>query len=180
MYVYRIVIDSINGVSSTRETSIAALSFKEGVVTQLQIVEDDTLMILYADDDAAYLLNLPFQPASILEASDQTDPLAVPLNYVDNNPHPTTEKPSIQPTLVDIESLLEGTDIVIHTFASSGPKSNPIHFDVNGRQGRRAVCVLYGDAMRYDVLDLDAEMEEEEYDEEEEEEDDDEDEDVDQ
>lgn len=30
---------------------------------------------------------------------------------------------------------------------------------MNGRKGRRAVCVLYGDAVRYDVLDLDDAME---------------------
>lgn len=53
-------------------------------------------------------------------------------------------------------------------FAAHGPKARPIHVDVNGRKGRRAVCVLYGDSMRYEVLDLDAAMEEEEVMEEEE------------
>lgn len=47
-------------------------------------------------------------------------------------------------------------------FATSGPKARPVHFGVNGRKGRRAICVLYGDGMRYDVLDLDAGMESEE------------------
>lgn len=37
-----------------------------------------------------------------------------------------------------------------------------MHVDVNGRKGRRAICVLYGDAMRYEVLDLDAAMGEDE------------------
>lgn len=55
-----------------------------------------------------------------------------------------------------------------------------MHVDVNGRKGRRAICVLYGDAMRYEVLDLDAAMgedeeEDEDYQEGDEEEDDDED-----
>lgn len=129
-------------------------------------------MILYADNDAAYLLNFGFQPASILQTSDEADPLPVQLTYVANNPHPTTAKPNVQSTVLDIASLLEETDIVIHIFASSGPKSNPIHFDVNGRQGRRVVCVLYGEGMRYDVLDMDTKMEEEEYEEEEDDEED--------
>lgn len=167
VYIYRIVLDSVNGVSSTRQSSIAALSFKEGVVRQLQFVEDDTLVLLYADSEASYLLNLPFQPASVLDLSEEVEPLAVPLNYIDNNPQPTTVKPAVQPTPLDIASLLGDTDIIIHTFAPSGPKSNPLHIDVNGRQGRRAICVLYGDAMRYEVLDLDAKLEEEEFDEEE-------------
>lgn len=131
-------------------------------------------MLLYAESEASYLLNLPFQPASVLDLADEVEPLAVPLNYIDNNPQPTTAKPTVQPTPLDIASLLRETDIVIHTFAPSGPKSHPVHIDVNGRQGRRAICVLYGDAMRYEVLDLDAELEEEEYDEEEDEEEEDE------
>jgi anaphase-promoting complex subunit 4 len=56
--------------------------------------------------------------------------------------------------------------MVRHAFAVAGPKAKPVHLDVNGRKGRRAVCVLYGDGMRYDVLDLDAAMENEEVDEE--------------
>lgn len=52
--------------------------------------------------------------------------------------------------------------MVKHVFATSGPKANPVRFDVNGRKGRRAICVLYGDAMRYDVLDLDSGIEGEE------------------
>ncbi|KAJ5359271.1 uncharacterized protein N7496_011684 [Penicillium cataractarum] len=177
VYIYRIVLDSVNGVSSTRETSIAALSFKEGVVSQLQFVEDDTLMVLYAYSEATYLLNLPFQPASVLATSEEAGALAVPLTYVENNPHPPTAKPTVQSTPMDIGSLLEETNIVIHIFASSGPKSNPLHIDVNGRQGRRAICVLYGDTMRYEVLDLDAELEEEENEEEDDDEDEDEEED---
>lgn len=172
VYIYRIVLDSVNGVSSTRETSIAALSFKEGVVSQLQFVEDDTLMVLYSDSEAAYLLNLPFQPASVLATSEEAGAIAISLTYVENNPHPTTAKPTVQSTPLEIGSLLEETDIVIHIFASSGPKSNPVHIDVNGRQGRRAICVLYGDTMRYEVLDLDAGLEEEEYEDEEEDEED--------
>lgn len=149
---------------------MTAFSFKEGTVRQLQFVDDDTLMILYADSEAAYLVNLPFQPASYLELSDKVEPPAVPLTYIDNDSHPTTAKGTVQSTTLDISTLLEKTHIVIHAFATSGPKSNPIHIDVNGRQGRRAICVLYGDAIRYEVLDMDAAMEEEVYEEEEQEE----------
>jgi anaphase-promoting complex subunit 4 len=55
--------------------------------------------------------------------------------------------------------------VLKHVFASTGPKAKPVYIDVNGRKGRRAVCALYGDAMRYEVLDLDAAIDEEEVDE---------------
>ena len=48
VYIYRVVLDSVNGVSSTRSTSIAALDLQEGEIRQLQFVEDDTLMILWS------------------------------------------------------------------------------------------------------------------------------------
>ncbi|KAI2791078.1 hypothetical protein POX_c03933 [Penicillium oxalicum] len=168
VYLYRLVLDSVNGVSSTRKSSVAAMSFDTGSVRQVQFVEDDTLMILYASDTTSYLLNLPFQPISTMTASQTDEFLFVPLNYVDNDPQPTATKPIVTPTELNIASLLTETKTVIHTFAPSGPKSSPLRIDVNGRPGRRAVCVLYGDGMHYDVLDLDAAMDEEEYEENEE------------
>lgn len=67
------------------------------------------------------------------------------------------------PTIVDLLSPnAERTDIIKHVFAPSGPKSKPMAIEVNGREGRRAVCVVYSDGMRYEVLDIDAEVEEEE------------------
>lgn len=83
------------------------------------------------------------------------------LDYTACDPHPSEPKPSAQPTTLDIQSLSEA-GLIKHVFATSGPKARPVHFDVNGRKGRRAICVLYGDAMRYDVLDLDAGLESEE------------------
>lgn len=62
-------------------------------------------------------------------------------------------------------------EVIKHVFPSSGPKSKPVKIDVNGRKDRRAICVVYGDGMRYEVLDMDAEMPEEDEDDEEEEDD---------
>lgn len=49
VYIYRTVLDSINGVSSTRATSVASITLEEGEIRQLQFVEDDTLMVLWTD-----------------------------------------------------------------------------------------------------------------------------------
>jgi anaphase-promoting complex subunit 4 len=48
--------------------------------------------------------------------------------------------------------------LIKHAFSPSGQKARLLRFDVNGRKGRRAICVLYGDGLRYEVLDMDAEM----------------------
>jgi anaphase-promoting complex subunit 4 len=84
------------------------------------------------------------------------------INYVACDSKPSTPKPTIPATILDLSPGSPHASIVVHRFALHGPKARPIHVDVNGRRGRRAVCVLYGDAMRYEVLDLDAAMGEDE------------------
>lgn len=49
VYLYRVVLNSVGGVSSTRSTSLATLDLQNGEVRQLQFVSDDTLMILWRD-----------------------------------------------------------------------------------------------------------------------------------
>lgn len=93
------------------------------------------------------------------------------LDYIPCDNLPNTPKPSVPTIEFDLSSLAE-TGAIKHIFAPSGPKARPVWLDVNGRRGRRAVCVLYGDGIRYDVLDLDVAVEE--WEEEEEEEGDDE------
>lgn len=79
---------------------------------------------------------------------------------------PSSPKPSVLATKLDLSDSSPHAEVLKHVFASTGPKAKPVYVDVNGRKGRRAVCALYGDAMRYEVLDLDAAIDEEEVDEE--------------
>ena len=58
VYIYRTVLDSVNGVSSTRATSIASITLKEGEIRQLQFVQDDTLMVLWTDGSMSIVLDL--------------------------------------------------------------------------------------------------------------------------
>ena len=55
VYIYRIVLDSINGVSSTKSTSIAAIDLLEGEIRQIQFVDDDSLMILWSNSRMCFL-----------------------------------------------------------------------------------------------------------------------------
>lgn len=60
VYIYRTVLDSVNGVSSTRATSIATITLKEGEIRQLQFVQDNTLMVLWTDGGMSIALNWKF------------------------------------------------------------------------------------------------------------------------
>ncbi|CAP79181.1 Pc06g01880 [Penicillium rubens Wisconsin 54-1255] len=181
VYLYRVVLNSVGGVSSTRSTSLATLDLQNGEVRQLQFVSDDTIMILWRDSKgSSHLLHFPFQPAPTQSQSETTDPSPLVLDYVECDSTPSASKPTISATTLDVSPESPYAGVLIHLFAPHGPKARPIHVDVNGRKGRRAICVLYGDAMRYEVLDLDAAMiedeeEDEDYQEGDEEEDDDDD-----
>ncbi|KAJ5551842.1 Anaphase-promoting complex subunit 4 [Penicillium sp. DV-2018c] len=186
VYLYRVILDSVGGVSSTRSTSLVTLNLQDGEVRQLQFVADDTLMILWRDssksftpehaifslwrkvmnltafaEGGSYLLNFPFRPPaqSQVEVLDLS-PLV--LDYVTSDSKPSTPKPSIPTTTLDVSPGSPHWSLVVHRFPLHGPRARPIHVDVNGRRRRRAVCVLYSDSMHYEVLDLDAALEEEE------------------
>ncbi|KAJ5131355.1 Anaphase-promoting complex subunit 4 [Penicillium bovifimosum] len=165
VYLYRVILDSVGGVSSTRSTCMVTLNLQDGEVRQLQFVADDTLMVLWRDSKgSSYLLNFPFQPTA--QSQDEAlDPSPLVLDYVACDSKPSTPKPSIPAMTLDMSPESPHASIIVHRFALHGPKARPIHVDVNGRRGRRAVCVLYGDHMRYEVLDLDAAMGDEEHEE---------------
>ncbi|OJJ45674.1 hypothetical protein ASPZODRAFT_159948 [Penicilliopsis zonata CBS 506.65] len=140
VYIYRVTLDSVNGITSTKTTSVAALTLPRGVIRQAQFVQDETLSLLW-EDGSLYLLNLAFQPSP-----------TCPIQYMDHHGSSFTTVPPT-PTTLDVAEHLQ------HAFAPSGPKARPVRVDINGRKGRRAACVLY--EMRYEVLDIDAEMDDE-------------------
>ncbi|THC97798.1 hypothetical protein EYZ11_002714 [Aspergillus tanneri] len=164
MYLYRLVLDSANGVSSPRSTSIGAVDLQEGDIRQIQFVEDNTLMLLWSDSRGSFsLLHFTFQPVApgkVDAAADSVSPL--PIEFHDYDSGQTSLRP-ITATTLDLASPgSASTELIKHRFAVSGHKGKPARIETNGRRGRRAVCVLYSDAIQYDVLDLDAEMAEEE------------------
>ncbi|RDW90180.1 uncharacterized protein DSM5745_01955 [Aspergillus mulundensis] len=146
LYIYRVVLDLENGVSSTREARVGVVNFHDGIIRQVQFAEGDNLMILWSNNvGVSYILQLPFQPSPQEYPPGAAYQLTI--NYHDVH-HVDAVK---EMTDVDIQS----SQLVKHQFA---PKARPVKIEVNGRQGRRAICVLYAGALRYEVLDLDAEM----------------------
>ncbi|KAL4785877.1 anaphase-promoting complex, cyclosome, subunit 4-domain-containing protein [Aspergillus varians] len=150
LYVYRVVLDSENGVSSTRETQVGAINLQEGVIRQVQFVDDDKVMVLWSNNGgSAYLLQFPFQPV-VQVVGDPETPFSIMYHDIGDG------EPAKETTDVDIPSPNPlFPDLIKHQFA---PRARPVRMDVNGRKGRRAVCVLYAGALRYEILDLDAEV----------------------
>ncbi|KAL2818395.1 anaphase-promoting complex component Cut20/Apc4 [Aspergillus granulosus] len=152
LYIYKVSIKSENGVSSTQEVFVGGIDFKEGVIGQVQFGEDDKMMVLWTNNEGtSFLLHIPFKGHES-PYDDPREPFTIKIHKI-NGDH-------VELTPVDITSADPRiVNLVQHRFLG---KARPVKIDVNGRQGRRAICVLRGEGLRYEVLDMDAEMEDEE------------------
>ncbi|PYH45714.1 putative anaphase-promoting complex component Cut20/Apc4 [Aspergillus saccharolyticus JOP 1030-1] len=169
---YRVVLNSENGVSSTKSISTAVIDFQGGEIRQIQFVEDDTMMMVLwsSPNGSSYLLNLPFQPATAMKVDDEASSL-FSITYREERYDESTSAPLTASMSLEVFApSSQELGIIKHSFIGARGRARPVRIDVNGRRGRRAICVLYGDGMRYEVLDLDAEMGDEEEDEEDEDE----------
>ena len=122
----------------------------------------------------SYLLNFPFQPPSTLSSGTDTKPPSdLQLEYENCSASNNGGGGDSGPTKILPLDILSSPDaphatLVKHSFAAAGAGrgNRPVRVDVNGRRGRRAVCAVYGDGMRYEVFDMDAEVVDEEEEEE--------------
>ena len=120
----------------------------------------------------SYLLNFPFQPPSTLSSGTDTKPPSdLQLEYENCSASNNGGGGDSGPTKILPLDILSSPDaphatLVKHSFAAAGAGrgNRPVRVDVNGRRGRRAVCAVYGDGMRYEVFDMDAEVVDEEED----------------
>ncbi|KAF9887042.1 hypothetical protein FE257_010536 [Aspergillus nanangensis] len=165
LYIYRVISDCENGVSSTKSTSVGTVDLREGEIRQVQFVGDDTIMLLWTNKKTvSYLLNFAIAPAPTRDTGVESDASSpVLIDFYETHSDSRDRRLAMNPTTLDVRSAdSPSASRIKHVFPVSGVRSKPLRVDVNGRQGRRAICVLYGDRMRYEVLDLDAEMENEE------------------
>lgn len=144
-------------MSSTKASLQATVELGSGSIQDLKFVEDGTLMLLWKSKGmflpVFFLLFLLFACFSGL-----TTPL---VSHLVSIPYLPSKHDKVEIDFTAAEpagSLHLALDrLVCHSFApSSSSDREPVHLEVNGRRGRRVVCVLYADGRRYSVLDLDS------------------------
>ncbi|EEP77994.1 conserved hypothetical protein [Uncinocarpus reesii 1704] len=148
-YLERVVLTTVNGVSSTEVVLTAKISFQKGSIMDIKFVEDGTIMLLWSDGNTPalnHLIQIPYKP--------DVDP-SFSLNYVkrDHSDHLALEEQIIYLDLLTPSS--HHASFVRHTFPQR-ENMEPLHIEVNGRRGRRVVCVLYSDRQWYSVFDIDS------------------------
>ncbi|PGH35384.1 anaphase-promoting complex subunit 4 [[Emmonsia] crescens] len=177
LYLYRVIIETINGVSSTKATLFAAINLQRGNITQIKFVEDGTLMLLLSDPENTHLISFPYIPnpdasfhpnyIRLSNDSSETSATSASMPFMPSS----APVPAEQVTHLHLADPERHADFVRHTFPQQGGME-PVELQVNGRKGRRVVCVLYADGLRYSVFDMDSSGSGEEEEEEEEEEED--------
>ncbi len=172
VYLYRLVLDSVNGVSSTRATFVAKINLQKGNITQIKFVEDGTLMLLWFDRgkisipvsgqlswmlispgtclESTHLVNFPYRQNPDAPFS----PTFVKIADGSGDPASPSPIPIDQVTQIHLSDHTYHASFIRHTF-SPQRDMEPMTLQVNGKKGRRVVCVMYSDGLRYSVFDLD-------------------------
>ena len=134
------IIKVENGVSTTTTHRRASLDFAGQILQDIKFVDDDSLLVALVKRPNSRLLSLPYRGSNS------------PFNYQDITDN---KDPAFVPDVRTIsQDAMEG--LVAHTFAT-GPSEGVERCEVNGRTGRRAVCVVAEDKIRYRIFDIDSE-----------------------
>ncbi|KAG5288861.1 anaphase-promoting complex component Cut20/Apc4 [Histoplasma capsulatum G186AR] len=153
LYLYRVIIDTVNGVSSTKATLLSAISLKRGSITAVKFVEDGTLMLLLSDLGNVHLLSFPYIPN--MDTPFHPNYIRVGDDGSETSATSDSVTPPVQVTLLHLANGEQDAELVRHTFPQQ-EGMEPVELEVNGRKGRRVVCVLYADGLRYSVFDMDS------------------------
>ncbi|KAK2762196.1 hypothetical protein FQN54_001205 [Arachnomyces sp. PD_36] len=149
-YLYHVALDSVNGVSSTRSIGSAMINLGSGEIRQIKFVEDDTSMLIWSSSESTYLINFPYRH----DPEAAFSPLPATNEQIPSQQQKKDTRATDSPIHRDVElDLNQHPSFFRHKFA---PGVEPVGLEVNGRKGRRVVCVLYGDGSRYSVFDLDS------------------------
>ena len=156
-----------NGISTTTNLQRACIEVLRAQIQDAKFVDDVNLMLAVKGECAfndvdlsqalcinsiplasSYLLNVAFR-----KAVSMSEGLAY--EEYQNSDDQGAGKASTT-TVFKLDPLdAKANHVLQHTFPA-GPTWTPECLEINGRKGRRAVCVLAEDRLRYRVFDLDS------------------------
>ena len=152
-----------NGMSTTESVGFAGIHPSPGRVQDVKFVDDESIMLAITGEckcpstphcnrkeksynvraAASYLMNIKYRQSSGGDG----------LTYAKLAHSNTIDMENI-PSRISID-LAHPSPLLLHSFPND-PAWRPERMEINGRHGRRAVCVLAQDSLRYRVYDLDS------------------------
>ncbi|KAI9802111.1 MAG: hypothetical protein M1833_002032 [Piccolia ochrophora] len=148
LYIFRISLRIENGVSSLRIVEGASLQLGAGDIKHAMFADDESMMVLWSFQDTVRLLRFAYADSIethsdfVYHAWDEDKR---------NKLHTAGVGDSVKPTSFSNEDLCSSYSC--HTFSES---FRPASLEINGRKGRRVLCVLGEDHLHYKVFDLDS------------------------
>jgi anaphase-promoting complex subunit 4 len=115
-------------------------------VKDVRFIDDDHLMILATTSHNARLFKLPFRSSSETPTALTYAPWDISSSATQN-----------ASSAIRAFELMEddgSSRYLCHTYPTGSMQ--PVKLEINGRKGRRVICVLDASLQRYQVLDLDS------------------------
>ncbi|KAL8759268.1 MAG: hypothetical protein Q9199_000881 [Rusavskia elegans] len=151
LFRIRFVVE--NGMSSTTSVASRRIPVATAAIRDLKFIDDRSLMLAFVGaDDVSRLLQIDFRPSKDSETG---------LRYQETGLAGKTalgdfdEKEVSGSHEIDLRRL---SDIAIHTVHRFPPGKmwTPQRLEINGRKGRRTICVLAEDRIHYRQFDVDS------------------------
>ena len=159
--IHRVVIRVVNGISSTEAIERASIRLPGGSIKDVKFADDETMIVAYTEE-GDFIYQLMRKRRSNHRPATKSHLLYIPyrkrsgstsgVSYASISPkHNHTKSPE---TFTDLSTHDAMKHYIQHTFPT-GPAWTPERIEVNGRKGRRAICVVAQDRMHYRIYDLD-------------------------
>ncbi|KAL8852821.1 MAG: hypothetical protein Q9221_002330 [Calogaya cf. arnoldii] len=142
-----------NGMSSTTSVASVRIPVATGAVRDLKFVDDRSIMLAFVGpDDVSRLVQIDFRPSQDSETG---------LRYQEAGlagQAPSEEVGKNEVSGSQGISLRVLSDISMHTVHRFHPGKvwTPLRLEINGRKGRRTICVLAEDRIHYRQFDIDS------------------------
>ncbi|KAI9721737.1 MAG: hypothetical protein M1812_002072 [Candelaria pacifica] len=155
MHIYRVVLKVSNGISSKIALERSSIHFGSGDLRDAKFVDNERIMVLYCshgetkanvkDTGHSRLLSIPYN-------ADLEDPFG--LQYSPWSTSTAGDEGANSEPLLDLRDSEGMRHYLQHSFPPNETWT-PERLEVNGRRGRRALCVLGADRIHYKIFDLD-------------------------
>lgn len=161
--IFRISLRVENGVSSSKGARYAKLQAPAGAVRNVKFVDDEFLMLAFVGHGGK---RFPLHTSTAANVYTTGAPRLLQIDYRPRGETSngllyrevdSTRQPAGQQEDSESINLTRSSDIAIHT-VHTFPTAKvwaPQRLEINGRKGRRTVCVLAEDRLHYRQFDID-------------------------
>lgn len=159
VYLYRGVLrPTADGTSTTKAVLVAPLTLDSGEIICIKFVEDGTLLLLWKQggaDPCSRLISVPYLARRRNQGHGHRDDGVL---FTPSFSAATADNDGGGKVQSVFQNERQRAAFIRHTFLPSAGEQrlDPVEIEVNGRRGRRVVCVLFSDRSKYAVYDMDS------------------------